>query len=346
MTFISEPLAIAERSYRNSRRSFLDFEQFMSPTGRYDQHCLIMGSNMTAFDQCHHTSLCDFSHSPYPIHGLVRPYLAEIARAQGSEIPQVYDNQLLLRSAPLYFQRPIEGELAVVDLDAAFWQLYKVASLDLTYDGVGYPTNGRVRFLGSDELHPHKLLRNAVIGTCRAEVQTVLDHGKARLQPINGKWRRPALWAWVMDTLEAVAWDMRSLFGAVHIQIDGYILPHADLAEDAIVFLQDQWGLSASLRASGNGIVNGLGHWMVGGEQRGDEETFPGNPTFPDSGNVPFLETSGFPEPFASPGEKVDTMDSSRSWDCLHEWYIDALAYKQETLEIYCEGLDGRPITW
>lgn len=325
--FCTEPLLIAEREFAPQRRQFIDWQSFTAPTGRYLQHHLIMGSHRTAFDSCHRTSLCDISHRPYPLHGLARTYLKTIHWMQGGEEPRICDSELFCHVAPLYFNRPVSGELVAIDLDAAYWQIYRVASLDLFYDGTGYPHNGHVKFLGSADLEPHKLLRNSVIGACRADTRTESVFGAMRRVSIGNRWQRPDLWAYIMDTLEAVAWDMRNLFGAVHVHTDGYILPHRDLAQDAIEYLQREWHLAASVRAEGEGIVQGLGSWSIADEVRGrdDDDELEG---------VPHIEVN----------ESIDNMSGGNL--NLRSWFHDAVEHFTETPIIYPSRLDGRPVPW
>jgi hypothetical protein len=314
--FIAEPLAIAERRTRCQPRRFIDFDEFMS--NKWERHELVIGSNHNAYDRCHHIALCDHRHAPYPLHTLARPYIEEIIRCQRGEIATIYDQALLERQAPLYFTRPQSGSFACVDLDAAYWQLYRVASLDLDYDGLATPKNGRVRFLGSEELRPHKLLRNAIIGTIRAEYRTEANYGLVSSVATGPRFRRPALWAWLMDTLEAVAWEVRMFFAAVHVQIDGYIVP-TDVAQSLIEWLKVEWGLQASIRASGHGVITGLGNWQIEDEQVGEAE------------------------PHRAGMEHFDNM-VKRDWTGLREWYVDNLAHYNETPTI--KLLDSRECPW
>ncbi len=319
--FTAKPLAIAERLVRNRRHRFIDFDEYLDSDSAV-KHELVIGSHRTIYDRCHNVSLWDHCHEPYPIHTLVRPYLAELERLQGGYVPRIEDLSLFERQVPLYFGGPRSGELAHVDLASAYWQLYRVASLDIIYDGYDSPRQGSIRFLGANELRPYRLLRNSVIGFIRAESFTMATYGTYESVPIGPRWQRPSLWAWVIDTLEAIAWDARMLFGAFHIQVDGYIVP-VDVAHDLVKFLADEWGLEASTRALGSGVVTGLGHWSIAGIEKGGDED-------------ELLE--GFARPHIAGMEKVDNMAHDRYaiWRItrLREWFLAAqeVANEKENL--------------
>lgn len=257
----------------NKRRMFIDWDDFFAENGRWNRHYLIMGTRRNAFDKCHKTSLIDNEEAPYAITGLVRPYLRELMNLQGKPIARIERNELLATEPPRYFAGQAKGEcLTLVDLEAAYWSIYSPVTWDLDYDGRSTPRNGHVRFLGADELKEHKLLRNAIMGTARAEYRTDLDFGKEIRVPIGPGFRKPSLWAYVQDILELIAWDMRSYFGALHILVDGYIIPHPDLAADAIDYLRSEWGVIAHVKAQGEGIVYGLGNWRIGDQFAGIAE--------------------------------------------------------------------------
>ena len=306
--FLSPVLEAAHHRALKQRRRFIDWDEFMTAGGNYLRHYLLMGSDRNAFDACHRVSLCDHRHRPYPDTALIRPYMNELSRAQGGPQKRVPHDELQSRRTPAYFGGLVSGELATVDLDAAYWQIYTACTLDLSYDGIGTPINGNLRFLGADELRPLKHLRNAIVGAISAEHRTELDHGKALRVPVPVTIRRPDLWGFICDLLEAVAVDVRALFGAVHVMTDGYILPHGDLAEDCVDYLRTEWGLSASIRDRGEGIVAGLGNWQI----------------WPDVENVR--------GPLTYPGESIDNLMFRHNADDLRQWFRDAAEWRDENL--------------
>jgi hypothetical protein len=289
-------------------------------TGEYERHYLLLGATRNAYDRCHKVLLCDRQEAPYPMQALVRPYFNVLSQLQGPPMrPRALrDRHLFDCGPPTYFAGQAHGELAVVDLTAAYWQIYAPLTLDLDYDGLELPRQGRIRFLGAEELGTHKHLRNSLIGAIRAEHRTEVVYGKARKIPVTPRWQRPGLWAVVQDILELVAWDMRLCFGAVHIHTDGYILPSVDLAHDAVDFLRDEWGLDASVRASGDGVVIALGSWRIETDQAG--------------------------EPRAEVGVPVDSMSHTQAQPELRRWYQEAKAYRDQVKEVSLRN--GLTVPW
>lgn len=309
MTFQTEPMQKAEKVALKRRREFIDFPYFMSDEGDWQMHHLFPAIMRHAYCSCHRVSWTDFELEPYPETALIRPYLREIANMQGGEIVRVYEQELLTRTPPIWFENPLEGELVIVDIDSAYWQLYAPASVDLDYNGCGHPRQGRVRFLGVDELRPFKVARNALLGTLRSEHRTELVFGELKWVKVAPTLRRPALWAYVQDCLGAIAWEMRR-FGARWVNVDGYVFPHRDLAEDAIAWLADRWHLSASVRAEGEGRVTGINTWHLEN----------------DDGMIPLDHpqvTRDVPHP-------VDNMAATPNAEDLRSWFVDAMVYREE----------------
>lgn len=162
---------------------------------------------------------------------------------------------------PIHFMRPRSGQLTYIDLEAAYWQIYRQLWLDTPFP-VGF---GRLSLRPvADELETWKQARNAVIGVCRSRVTQGI-RGKKRVSlRVKNPYLSPGLWATVQATLHeiaAVALD----FGAVYINTDGYIFEG-----DPIHFKSylDDWGFRYSEKA-GYGNVMGWNSYMVGSRETG-----------------------------------------------------------------------------
>lgn len=317
--FDTLPLREAQMNVTRIRRMFVDFNDFMDRHAK--GHYLIMGAHQTAFDSCHKISICDHSHEPYPVHGLARPYLRSISSLQAAPEVRVYDYGLFEREGPAYCPGIAVGDFTYIDLDAAFWQIYRVASLDMIYDGTKWPRNGQIKFLGSEELRPHKLLRNSIVGTTRAEYRMVMDHGRVLKERVGTRWLRPDLWAYIMDVLDAVAFDVAVLFESVHIFVDGYIVP-TGTAVDLRRYLQEFWHLDSSVRVSGPGRIAGLNNWEIADQSQGDVD------------------------PIVSPIGKEIKISEKNPWTELRSWFVDAYEYFVETPFISPKRLDGQLVPW
>lgn len=258
---MSDILTIAAESARTIPRRWVNWMSWWSGD-EPNKHRLYLGTSGTAWDACCHHQVCDLRLRPFPELSLLRPYLKAIASHQRET--RVVDHPFLLeRKPPLYFGGVYGGSLAYVDLNRAYWSIYTRATLDVAYDGENRPKNGTVHFLDADELGERKLLRNAILGSLRRKRRRGVDHGEPFIEEIPDTERRPNLWGLVMDVIELVAWDMRSL-GAVYVHTDGYIFGHRDLAHDAVEMVSDKYGLEASIRAEGEGYVSGIGRWRIG----------------------------------------------------------------------------------
>lgn len=326
------PMQRAEAAVLRSRHRFIDWDEFLK--GEVNEHRLISsGLHKGAWDDCpgHKTLMWDLQEALYPLMALPRRYLQEIIDYQPP--PPAVDHrhfEMFSRRSPQYFSGMQRGDLASVDIDGAYHQFYKVASLDMSYDGEHFPRVGTVRFLASEELGKYKEVRNAVAGVCKAEHRYVWDHGKVLREWNDGAWQRPDLWGYLQDMLEMIAWDMRINFGAFYVYVDGYVFPHIELAEQAVVYLREKWSVSASIRGTGEGVVTGLNQRQFG-----------------DIHDVEDIDGEGYPRSLMNHlGEHVDNMTHFDKRPDLRSWYQDARAYFDETATIACEGLDGQEVPW
>lgn len=259
-------LQVAERRILSRQRRYLDVGAYLAGE-EWRRHRLVLGTAQV-YDRCCHCSLIDGADRPYPTTMLVHPWLAELVHCQGED-RRIDDETLLALQPPIVWRGPASGELAVVDIDQAYFQLYRQATLDLAYSGRGSPRQGRIRFLGADELAGEKAARNAVIGAIRAEWRTIAVMGRITRERIAASMRRPALWGYIMSVLHGIAGEMIEHFGALSVCVDGYVLGHHDLAEDAVAWLRSTWGLQASIRCRGEGILTGPSEWRIADVESG-----------------------------------------------------------------------------
>lgn len=210
---------------------------------------------------------------PYQPSELARGYLGEITRRQ---LPkrrlehflwrQRRDLELLDRRPPQFWTGGVhEGHFSYIDLDAAYWQIYRAATLDLIYDvSTGHASAGRVEWLEVDQpwWAGNKQARNSVVGICRAHRSLRLLNGCVHQQQRRGFFLQPHLWAWIQDTLGAIAAEAVD-HGALVVQTDGFILP-SDRAREWQDHLSHRWNLTSRVQASGLGIVQGPVCWQVG----------------------------------------------------------------------------------
>lgn len=171
---------------------------------------------------------------------------------------------------PAYFAGGRQvGDLAYVDLDRSFFNLYRTLALDLHYVPDGPDTTvgiGRFRFIGHDEMATiDKLALQAVSGMFRRTYswQFTFGHRVGGENPLANTRLAPDLWGVLSDTLMAIAHDAIDDFGAVYFHTDGAILP-AENSQRFIDHLESAWRLPGRVKSSGTGVVTALGRWRVG----------------------------------------------------------------------------------
>jgi hypothetical protein len=249
-------------------RRFVDWEAFWrGRIPRLDpaEHLLYLGTHATCYDDCCHRQIADAALSPFPPLAVIGPYLAAIGRGI-DEPPQIDHSEMLARRPPLYYDWPTTGDhLTYVDLDAAYFSIYTRTTLDVYYDGTAAPRRGVIEFRDAEMLGQDKLVRNALMGSCRREWKHGLDHGHAFRERVASRRRRPMLWGLVMDALELVAWSARNL-GCVYYHTDGAIFESVAQAEEWRGVVRDTFGLAASIRTTGPGWVRGIGNFSIGDE--------------------------------------------------------------------------------
>jgi hypothetical protein len=167
---------------------------------------------------------------------------------------------LLNWSAP-YWRSRIRpaGDLVVVDLRWAYWQIYSPTTLDLLYDPIsGEIARGRIPFVGCD--HPELCLdpvsRSSMVSRLNPGRPSSLRRGRPTSGPVPRFWRQPHLWAYVMDVLCAVAWDIRDRYPCWEVATDGYLL-RAEDAEAAVAYIKESWLLEARVKPAMNGPDGG-----------------------------------------------------------------------------------------
>lgn len=187
------------------------------------------------------------------------------------------------RSFPYLAIRGEHGAGAYVDIKAAYWSITQIVGWDVDY----FP--GKFLGVSSDvsdfPLQENKAARSALV-TAGLPSQIRLWTG-SNLVWKNGKnqhinW---GLWSLVMDVLHGIAGDMMRL-NPVYYHTDGCIIP-LPAVTDAVSIITD-WGLKASVKASGKCAVKGVGAYSVGAMKTKRQSVSPWHdsenvrPIFPD----------------------------------------------------------------
>lgn len=176
-------------------------------------------------------------------------------RARGYQAELIWKK----RSQPMYAKTGNHGDCAYVDITSAYWSILNLAGWD-----VDYCPNRFVKWGTPPTDFPcptHKLARNSLVSSCLLTPSQVWNGYKIEVRKHRNPALNMSLWAFVQDVLTGIAIEMLDL-GAKYINTDGYIVPFKK-TERAMSIIRE-WGLNASIKASGDTYVSGVGVYRVG----------------------------------------------------------------------------------
>lgn len=275
----------------DKRREPFDYTKFIGHNGEWKTHDRLLLSNRSVYDFDSNRKLLDEHLWPIAPWEVAGPYLNEVHR-QGKplkgmgawRVPWTKDSLRWLKMPPPnYFRKVVSHhDLVYVDLDAAYFSLYKSTTLDMGFDPGRHSHTGRLPWLDLENLALDKLVRNAIIGIVRSTSRTEARKGEVMTIPtvVGNKELKvkannmlaPGLWCYITHVLHHIAWDAVHDFGAFMWATDGGILPR-EKGEAFAVYVKRTWGLDASVRATGPGVVRSLASWSVGDVSRGKAGT-------------------------------------------------------------------------
>jgi hypothetical protein len=212
---------------------------------------------------------------PYAETELARPYLTACLDNAGSKGIKWRKDDLPLFSqrVPGFFERPFRGDLAHVDIDHAYWQLFARWSLDADYKPGRYFSLGKVKFLETEHIAGrHRELRMAVGGIIRSRQYHALRYGEVITMPARPGLQAPRLWGLTMHCLNAIAADAVRDFGCLYWHTDGGVVP-GDRADAFRQYLLDVWGLTSHSVRDGEGWLRKFASYKVGSLIKGMHTT-------------------------------------------------------------------------
>lgn len=257
------------------RRVQVNFKEWLA-TGEWERIPLAYWGTHSLTDVTAQRKYLDKCAWPVGDAELARQYLAQLVQEQapfdGGEgmasrrVPwQKRALPMFQITPPLYFKRPVDGDLAYVDIHAAYHTLYSPATLDLDFDiERGTLALGRLNFLSAHEIGQEKGIRNSLVGITRALTMQQVRFGIAQTRRTHNRFLAPGLWGYLMHTMHAIARQAVRDFGAVYVHTDGYIVPRP-AAEPLITHLRDRWLMDAGIRHAGQGRVRACGAYRIGG---------------------------------------------------------------------------------
>lgn len=156
------------------------------------------------------------------------------------------------------------GEGAYLDMKSAYWQILKAGGWNVDYSRGRFLLGGAdIRDFPSPEI---KLARNSLVSCCLSGGMSVWDGEKITTTKQTSKQINLVLYAFVMDVLNTVAYEMLQA-GAVYINTDGYIMP--DHAIDHAFEIADSWGIELVVKDQGHYRVRGIGNYEIDGRSAG-----------------------------------------------------------------------------
>lgn len=169
--------------------------------------------------------------------------------------------KLLDKRVPLLYTGPSKGDQYIyVDLDGAYWQIYRRLWLDTSWPG-GYYGNYPLVHV-ADRLKKWKAARNALIGISRMRTITGVRGRQRTTLHVKNKFLSPPLWATVIDCLHWVA-QIAIACECIYIHTDGYMFNKPDMADNFMIVLASL-GFLFSVRTSGPGDVRGWCVYKIG----------------------------------------------------------------------------------
>lgn len=201
--------------------------------------------------------------------------------------PSIYNG------APSYFQpHPTEGvhvgNFEYWDLKAAYWQIYKHATLDMAFNPHSpYLGVGKIRHYDVDEIEPVKDFRVSMVGMLSLHRTEVYNYGSLRAVESTARnlFYAPDLHLFTMFVLNAVAQEIIDNFGALMVLADAFIVP-AGMGHLVEEFLMDRWGLKVACKGAGPGVLYGLNCYQVGDKKSSHAPASPLG-VVPGKGQVP-----------------------------------------------------------
>jgi len=199
----------------------------------------------------------------------------EIDGMATARVPWQRDALPLLKLQPPVYYRPgpldglHQGEYAYIDLTAAYWQISRVATLDMRYRPARrYLGHGIIPWYDTEDVAQLKQMRVAINGIARSSTINVVKRGVIETRQMRGGavFLAPDLTGYLMHTMQAIAASIIDNFDCPMVLTDAYIVP-AESAHDVLEFLGDYWRMPGRIEAIGQGALYAVGCYQVGAKK-------------------------------------------------------------------------------
>jgi len=163
------------------------------------------------------------------------------------------------RSAPLYARTGFYQDMALVDIQSAYWSIVKIIGWDVDYN----PSRWLGKRSDNDDfpLPDNRIARNSLVSAGLMTPTHLWDGTQLMKLKAHNPYVNYSLWACCQDILNSIA-TIALKAGAVHVHTDGFIVPirNANYLIEEIA----RWGLAAKIKATGDAAIKGVGSYRVG----------------------------------------------------------------------------------
>jgi hypothetical protein len=207
---------------------------------------------------------------PYTLTECAREYLRICEDLSGRKLKSKYSvhKDRVSVSPTFYFSGYYAGELAYIDLKAAYWQFLWPTTIDMEYDPIRQEiaAEGNITYFYCDQFAKCKPIRQRIHSLYNYRYFKVWkwDERRNRHKFAPSELYFPYNVWYIYDMMNAVVKDIiKHKFTLLHWLTDAAIVP-ASQAESLLEFLFEEWFLDARLEAIGNGSSNVMNMYKVG----------------------------------------------------------------------------------
>jgi hypothetical protein len=213
---------------------------------------------------------------PYTITDCARAYIRLCEFSAGTRLTPKYNKYkdiVRMKKGIKFFSGYYAGELAYIDIRAAYWSILWPTTLDMEYDPIKQEitADGIIPYIHCDQFAMHKQIRNVMHTLYGYRDMRIWKHEERRIrhgQMFGDRLYRPYNLAYIHDVMNAICVDVREHFTLLQWLTDGIIVP-ADQAEPLMEFLFQEWFLDSRLKWTGDGASNRIDMYKVGNKQTG-----------------------------------------------------------------------------
>lgn len=174
--------------------------------------------------------------------------------------------QFMDRGPAYYFAGESGGPFELVDISSCYGSLYTRMTIDMTYRPETNPPLlglGKGAFTNREEWMSVKAPRNSAWGSVLRRRGREWRHGVLVEDAYPNQFFAPDLRGIIFDAAHAIALEAKETFGALSWAVDGGCFRVGD-GQRFIQWLEQTWGLTATVKAEGPGWMFGPTSYSIG----------------------------------------------------------------------------------